>query len=220
MSFTLLSVEGNIGAGKSTFLSVLRKALEACGINVIILPEPVHQWEEMRDEADGKSIIAKFYADPRNYSFPFQMVAYITRISAIRKAVRENPGAVIICERCLDADRNVFATMLRDDGKMDPFLYNIYCRWFNEFDSDWRSGRQVRVYLRARPETCLRRVHKRQREGETVDLAYLEKCHSYHEAWLMCESNVGVKVFDADVDRRSDADYEGWVSEVVGLIST
>ena len=217
MTFTLISIEGNIGAGKSTFVRALQDALGRTGRNIVFLEEPVKEWTKLR-ASDGEHIITKFYADPHRYSFPFQMVAYISRISMLRKAIAENPDGIIISERCLDADRKVFATMLKDEGKMDEFLYQIYCRWFDEFEDIWRGGKQVKVYLRADPSVCMQRVEKRAREGESLTLDYLEKCHSYHESWLL-HSDRDVVVLDANAERASDGgDYDSWISRVVDLV--
>ena len=45
----------------------------------------------------------------KNNAFPFQMMAYISRLSLLKNAIRENPDSIIICERCLQTDKYVFA---------------------------------------------------------------------------------------------------------------
>ena len=218
--FTLLSIEGNIGAGKSTFVRMLRRTLEEGGREVIFLEEPVQEWEKVVDEA-GVNIISKFYSQPRLYSFAFQMTAFITRLSMLRRAIRDHPDAVIVSERCLDADRRVFATLLRDQGKLEPMLYAVYNSWFEEFEAEWRGGRQVRLYLRAPPDVCLGRVAKRMREGEqAIDLDYLERCHAYHEAWLCGEESGGrVVTLDASVDMpQTEEAYAPWMKVVRRMI--
>lgn len=211
MSYTLISIEGNIGAGKSTFVHMLREAF-AGREDVTFLQEPVEEWEKVTD-GNGDTILAKFYRDPRSYSFPFQMLAFITRVSMLRAAIRANPHGVIITERCLDADRRIFATMLRDAELMEPPLFEIYRRCSAEFDDLWRTRRHLRIYLRASPEKCLARVQRRRRAGEVLDLAYLTRCHQYHDAWLVGED--GVLVLDADVDREAVVrEYGEWVERV------
>ena len=81
----IVSVEGNIGSGKSTFLKfVANECANTKGI--VILPEPVDKWEELKDQ-NGSSIIELFYRDKDKYAFPFQMMAYISRLALLREAV-------------------------------------------------------------------------------------------------------------------------------------
>ena len=65
----IISIEGNIGSGKSTLVEELRKKF---GNNekVCFLQEPVDIWNTIKDK-DGNTMIAKFYADTKKYSFAF-----------------------------------------------------------------------------------------------------------------------------------------------------
>jgi len=63
----IVSIEGNIGTGKSTLLSKLRPALASRlkdDSNILFLEEPVNMWEKFRDET-GQTILEKFYKDQR-----------------------------------------------------------------------------------------------------------------------------------------------------------
>ena len=64
------------------------------------------------------------------------MMAYISRISLLKKAIKSNPGKIIISERCVLTDKNVFAKMLYDSGKIEEVNYKIYLQWFDEFIED------------------------------------------------------------------------------------
>ena len=63
----ILTVEGNIGAGKSTFLGELQKRY-ADRDDIMFLLEPVGIWESVVDE-EGKNMLEKFYDNPKKYSF-------------------------------------------------------------------------------------------------------------------------------------------------------
>ena len=78
LNYKLVSIEGNIGSGKSTLLAYLKQKY---GDNdtIIFLKEPVDEWEQIKD-CNGNTILKKFYADQQKYAFPFQMMAYISRI--------------------------------------------------------------------------------------------------------------------------------------------
>ena len=180
----LISLEGNIGAGKSTLLEKLAEKLsESTTSKWVFLREPVHIWEQIRD-ASGTTILSKFYADPPKYAFAFQIMAYTTRLHELRRLLRENPNCRgIICERSLEADKHIFAQMLHDDGTMDDVMYQIYDRFFGEYEDEFRLN--AVVYIDASAETCFMRVKSRARNGESaIPLEYLAKCRAYHEAWL------------------------------------
>jgi len=178
----LVSIDGNIGSGKSTTWEMLKEAYRGRD-DVHFVEEPVDSWHNIKDAA-GVPILTNFYKNKRAYAFRFQMMAYISRLALLRQTVRANAGRcrVIITERSVDTDRNIFAKMLYDSGDIEEDEYTIYNMWFDEFIKDLPvSGI---VYIRADPEKCMERIHKRGREGETIQLEYVQKCHDYHDAWI------------------------------------
>lgn len=185
MSATILSIEGNIGSGKSTLIQNMKKIFN---YNTVFVDEPVDEWKSITD-LQGDSILMNFYKDPERWSFPFQMMAYISRLSSLRKSVKDNPGKIIITERCTHTDYNVFAKMLYDDEKITEIEYKIYMKWYNEFLTDIPIHKFI--YVDAKPEKCFERVKKRNREGEeNIPLEYLNLCGKYHENWLNGKKNI------------------------------
>ena len=137
MAPLIISIEGNIGSGKSTLLKNLQDKFQ--DRNYVFVKEPVDLWEHVTDD-DGKTILENFYKEPTKYSFAFQMMAFTTRMSVLKKAVSENPDAeVIICERSIEADRHVFAQMLYDDKLMNKMEYKIYTDLAKEYIHDNKS---------------------------------------------------------------------------------
>ena len=190
MNKFIFSVEGNIGSGKSTLVEYLKKNLTKIDkYKVVYLQEPVDIWNTVTDE-NNVTILEKYYSDQKKYAFSFQMMAYITRLTQLRKVIRESPDyTVILTERCLYTDYNIFAKMLYHSGLIEPIEYTIYCKWFNEFiDETDVSGF---IYLKTTPETCMNRVSLRNREGESsISPGYLKKCHNYHESWLINSDSI------------------------------
>ena len=178
----IFSIEGNIGSGKSTAIKHLKEKLHYInGKKIVYIQEPVDIWNTVKDE-NGNNIIERYYDNPTKFAFQFQMMAYITRITKIRSAIRNNTNCIIITERSVYSDRAVFAKMLYDDKTMDKISYNIYNKWFDELASDIKVSGYI--YIKAEPETSLKRIIKRNRPGETITLKYLEKCHKAHNEWL------------------------------------
>mgnify|MGYP006105405181 CR=1 FL=1 len=176
----LYSIEGNIGSGKSTLIQYLKEYFKN-RTDVVFIDEPVHLWHTIKDNND-KTILSHFYEDSGKWGFSFQIMAYISRLAEIRKKIKTNPSAIFISERCLLTDRYVFAKMLYDDKKIHTIDYQIYLKWFDEFLEDISMAGYI--YLRTSPQKCLERVIKRNREGETIPIEYLEKCHKYHMDYI------------------------------------
>jgi len=204
-----ISIEGNIGAGKSTLLAYLKGRGGMCGRQVVFVPEPVHLWEEVRN-IDGVNMIQLFYADQTKYSFAFQVMAFVSRYKLLEKAILENPGAIIIAERGLDADR-IFATMLYSSGKMLREEFMIYMQLFDCFN---RIPARGAIYLQCTPETAKARCVKRNRPGEVIPLDYLQECHEHHEAWI---STTNALVLDADHDMDA---MEGHLQKIEAFVAT
>jgi deoxyadenosine/deoxycytidine kinase len=211
----IISIEGNIGSGKSTILRELKEYLSN-NIKIVFLQEPVDQWETIKD-VNGNTILKKFYENQKEYSFAFQMMAYISRLSLLKKAIENNPDAIIITERCLNTDRYVFAKMLYDDGLIEDVEYQIYLKWFEHF-FDTRAVQKL-VYLKTQPEICLQRVNKRMRDGEsTLSIEYLEKCHKYHTD-MVANSNCDILQIDSNIDTDIDNDIKNkWLNMIETFI--
>ncbi len=151
------------------------------------MDEPVDEWSTVID-SQGVSILEKYYADQKRYAFAFQMMAFITRASRLRLALEKNPGAVIVTERSVFTDREIFAKMLHDAGKIEDIEYTIYLKWFDELVGAIKVDGII--YIKMEPDICFQRVLKRNRQGEAIPLDYLETCHKYHENWLSEAKNV------------------------------
>lgn len=189
----IIAIEGNIGSGKSTMVDFLKSQYNnkiLFGRKVVFLQEPVKQWQEIN--SDGETILEKFYANQEKWAFSFQMMAYISRLDILRKAVKENPNGIIFTERSLFTDKNVFAQMLYDDKKINEIDFQIYNKWFHSFTEEVPiSGI---VYIKTDPETCCARVEKRARKGESIPLEYLTQCSLYHDNWIINKEPESIRV--------------------------
>jgi len=177
----IVSVEGNIGSGKSTVLKAMRERYSDIGVPIVYVDEPVSQWEQIKSK-EGKNMIELFYANPSKYAFSFQMMAYISRLTMIRAAVQANPNSIILTERCLLTDYNIFASMLHEQGQMLDEEFTIYKTWFHTFQQEIPV--HSIVYIRCKPTTAFTRCKKRARVGEEIPLEYLTQCHEKHETWM------------------------------------
>ena len=191
----IISIEGNIGSGKSTLLANLKTCFNEKNVNIIFLKEPVDEWTKITDE-NGKTILEKFYTDQEKYSFPFQMMAYISRLKLLRDTINEiNLNKqdnilkhIIISERSLFTDKMVFAKMLYDSKKIEYINYQIYLNWFDTFAQEFPVEKII--YVKTDPEICYERIEKRNRDGEdNIPLEYLKSCNDYHDKMLDKENS-------------------------------
>lgn len=201
----LISLEGNIGAGKSTFIDKLHKHFEYSN-EIIFLKEPVGIWESVKQ--NGKNMLELYYSNPSKYSFAFQVMAYTTRLEMIRNTVKdvmENSPNVktIVMERSLEADKQIFAKMLYDDGEIESSEFQIYSMMSRAGLSQY--SMDGIIWLTTDADECLRRIKIRSRKGEeTIPLDYLEKCEIYHKQWLSADLGFVFSVWDDELTKNPD----------------
>jgi len=211
MSLKIISIEGNIGSGKSTLVEGLRQKYMSHN-EICFLQEPVDEWECVRD-TNGQTILEKYYGNQERYAFSFQMMAYISRLAQLRNAIRKG-FRTIITERCVHTDKMVFAQMLYDDKKMEEVEFQIYNKWFDEFIDDIPEFHYV--YVKTTPNVAHARVNKRSRQGECgIPIDYLEKCHTYHDNWMSTIPSDKILYLqgDTDTDKYPD-EREKWYGMV------
>ena len=157
-----ISIEGNIGSGKSTALSNLEKE-----VDTFIFKEPLACWGNW---------LEKYYQNPKKYCFSFQLKILICFYEMIMNNYIN--GKDIVSERCPESSKIIFAQMAFEDGNMDAdeyTLYNQYCKLLNYKPTCY-------IYIKTPPNLCFERMNQRGRiEESEVNLEYLEKLHQQHE---------------------------------------
>jgi deoxyadenosine/deoxycytidine kinase len=214
----IISIEGNIGSGKSTLLAELIKKYSSNNPkNIVFLKEPVDDWETIKD-INGLTMLQKFYSNQEKYSFPFQMMAYISRLALLKKTIKENKQSIIITERSLLTDRHIFAKMLYDNGKIEDVNYQIYLKWFDTFSSDFPIKKII--YVKTTPEICYKRILQRSRLGEDIiPLDYLNSCNHYHDSMMSLYEDTDVLLIDGNMDIHSDPQLvESWLDRIDEII--
>ena len=198
----IVSLEGNIGAGKTTLVRYLKS--HTFNKPIVFIEEPVDIWNTVKDN-EGKTALEHFYENKTKYSFPFQMMAYISRLSLIKKTIEQNPHAIIFMERSLQTDKNVFEKMLYDDEHINTIEHQIYKKWFEEF-SEIANLTHI-IYLSSTPQTSFARVQNRSRTGEnSITIDYLTKCHKYHNDWIM-NFKTPTLILDGNIDFLTNTQY-------------
>lgn len=191
----LISIEGDIGAGKTTLIDALKKSHP----NWHFIDEPVGQWIALKT-TDGTNLLEHFYKDQERWSYTFQNCALLTRAMNIKQkiddwkdAAAENPEIakhnVFVTERCLETDFYVFAKMLHDDGKMNLMEWDLYKLWYSYVKSLSYPLSGI-VYVSTPPEICAERIGIRGRKGEEhIPIEYLRNLDKYQREWLYGKEN-------------------------------
>lgn len=175
-----VSLEGNIGAGKS----VVGRILHERGFTTH--NEPVGAW----------NVLPLYYADPARYAYALQ-----TQIIASYSGLGAGDEYAIM-ERGPRAATGVFAHMLHEDGMLTAqqmvTLRGLY---------DTLPVRRpcVIVFLHVPPALCLDRIARRGREAEeNISSAYLERVDQAYHRFVAEAQADGIAVLHIDASA-----YEG-----------
>ena len=176
-----ITIEGNIGGGKTTMINRLRSMYPEFNI----IDEPVDVWTSMKDE-EGRSLLELFYTDKQRWSYTFQNAAFITRYLSAYEALKKpiTRDTIYISERGVLTDRYVFATMLKDDGLLTKIEWDLYTQWFDHFSGLVKVDGIV--YIKTASDVCSSRIKTRGRQGEDgIPQDYLDALDKYHADWLV-----------------------------------
>lgn len=194
----LVSIEGNIGSGKSTLINCLHDLPD-----VTIMHEPVDKWRNLTGHTEGKTdtnILDTYYHDPKRWAYTFQTFAFITRYMDLKDLTKRNNGNnTVISERSHLSDREIFANTLVQNGDICDLEMKMYLYWFNHLSGDHMYDKIV--YLRTDPEVAFNRLRSRGRPEENqVSLDFITKIHQAHDQWLLNERNIQVLILDGNID--------------------
>jgi len=182
-------IEGNIGSGKTTFVNYISKNFKDATVNY----EPVEKWQSYQDEQDI-NLLNNFYNDQQRWGYTFQNMAFMTRVKDLIKPCDTKYKFI---ERSIYTDRNCFALNCYETGKINKMEWEIYTDWFNWLSNSFDVKPDGYIYLRVKPDICLERINKRNRQEESgIPIEYLENIHIKHDDWLLNEKKIPVLVLD------------------------
>lgn len=213
-------VEGNIGAGKSTFLKIINEYL-----NVQVVYEPHEKWQSVAGSQEN--ILEKFYNDSNRWAYTFQTYAFVTRVVAQAEHAKHNPYDVQVLERSVYSDRYCFAKNCFELGSMNALEWQLYQEWFAWLVETYTPMPAGFIYMRTDPSVCYERILKRSRSEESaVPLDYIQKVHNKHEEWLIDKVGIApslvetpVLILDCNREFENDkAEQERHIASILAFI--
>ncbi len=176
-------VEGNIGAGKSTFLKLLELHIPTISIAL----EPMHNWQQ---QVYGQSLLANFYQDPKRWAYTLETLAMICRV---REHIQEQeqPISYKIIERSIYSGHYCFAHNSYESGFLTDLEWAIYTNWFNLLVGEKCLPPQGFIYLKVDPAVAYERIKKRNRYAEKkISLHYLKQLEKRHNQFLIEQEGI------------------------------
>lgn len=161
METKIFSIEGNIGAGKSTLISILEKQIPDC----IFLYEPVNKWKNI----GNFDLLSYFYKDPKRWCFTFELYSMWSKFKRLKEALKQNPKFIIM-ERSLFSDR-AFHHISYYYDKLNVMEMSILEELYHEFKSNYPKLSGI-IYVDTNEDLCLKRIKIRSRpeeQGITAD---------------------------------------------------
>lgn len=214
MKKIIISIEGNIGTGKSSLIDKLKKDYVN---SADFIMEPVDEWIDITNN-EGKNILDVFYNNKQRWSYTFQNIAYITRMQKIIDVLLNSTKQFIIMDRSLDADLNTFANLLHKDGYLDDLEWIAYNKWNNFFHKQYSDMfTHIYVYLKCDPSISKNRINMRGRDAEkNIDMDYLEKISKCHDDWLL--NNDKAIVIDVNKDFINNGEHYKYILDKINNI--
>ncbi|CAG5124124.1 unnamed protein product [Candidula unifasciata] len=170
----VVSIEGNIGSGKTEMLNYYQKTQ-----NCEIVPEPVEKWRNIQ----GYNALELMYENPERWGMALQTYIQLTMLQ-LHKLPQEKPVRLI--ERSIFSAKYCFVENLFRSGKMPEIEYLILTEWFEWIIKTQNIQLDLIVYLRTDPELLHERIMRRCRpEEKCIPLDYLKTLHQLHEDWLL-----------------------------------
>lgn len=178
----IVSIEGNIAAGKTTIFQALSSSRETLGWKFV--GEPVGEWTDAY--ATGINALGDFYKDQKGQAFTIQMLILETQITHLETAISSG-AKVIITDRSIDTAKECFAKLLAEEEKLSIVQWRIYERLFERLALQLPRTSGI-VYVSTPPDVCFERLHKRARKEEvetSLELRdYLKRLDEKHRVWM------------------------------------
>lgn len=177
MSFDFLVIEGNIGAGKTTFAKMMSEEFDAKLI--------LEQFAE-------NPFLPKFYEDPGKYSFPLELSFLAERYGQLKKELTNRD----LFHQNTIADYYFMKSLIFAQNTLAQDEYNLYRNFF-DIIYERLPKPDLFVYLHLPEEQLIRNIKKRGRDYEqSISADYLKKIREGYFTFFSQQDDFPVLIVD------------------------
>jgi len=189
VDFNFLIIEGNIGAGKTSFV---RKFCEK------------YNYRSVYEEFEDNPFLPKFYAEPEKYAFTVEMAFLADRFHQLNNEVHQQDmfsnGTV--------ADYFLMKSLIFARSTLAKAEFNLYRDIFNIIYQRLKKP-DLYVYLHKSPEKLLANIKKRGRQYEqTITKDYLKSIETSYFTFFKQHQEIPVLILNTEdhdfVENESD----------------
>ncbi len=146
----IYTIEGNIGAGKTTILNIIGKNFD----DVTFVEEPVSQWQNL----GGENLLEKFYQDPERWGFTFEFYSMLSKIKCLMKAA-DSEKNIIIIERSILSNK-IFIDISKEMNKLNDLEYGMLINTYNFYKQNVYPILNGIIYLNTPVDVCVQEIEE------------------------------------------------------------
>ena len=187
--FNYVTIEGNIGAGKTSLASQIASDLNAKLILERFMDNP---------------FLPKFYEEPQRYAFPLEMSFLADRYQQLVDDITQFD----LFKDCVVADYDAYKSIIFAKITLSEEEYALYQKLFRLMHKELPDP-DIYVYLYQDTDRLLQNIKKRGRKFEqTIEASYLKKIHKGYQDYIKGQHGRNVKIIDITgrdfIEKRED----------------
>lgn len=176
-NYNYIAVEGNIGAGKTSFTNMVSQDFNA----KLIL-------ERFKDNP----FLPKFYEDQQRYAFPLEMSFLADRYQQLS----DDLAQFDLFKDFVISDYDVFKSLIFAKITLQEDEYLLYYKLFNFMYNEMKKP-DMYIYLYQNTERLLANIEKRGRDYEkTIKEDYLVKINKGYLSFIQSQQELNVRIID------------------------
>ena len=187
--YNFIAIEGNIGAGKTTFATRFAKDVNAKLV--------LERFEE-------NPFLPKFYEDPSRYAFPLEMSFLADRYQQLTDDLSQYD----LFKTSVISDYYVFKSLIFSKVTLTEDEYALYRKIFNFMYRELVKP-DLYIYLYQNVDRLLKNIKKRGRSYEqSITSEYLEQIHEGYMNFIRTRKDLDILILDiSDIDFVETPEY-------------
>ncbi len=200
--FNFIAIEGNIGAGKTTFATQFAQDFNSKLV--------LERFEE-------NAFLPKFYEDPKRYAFPLEMSFLADRYQQLSDDLAQYD----LFKTSVISDYYVFKSLIFSKVTLSEEEYSLYKKIFNFMYKDLVKP-DLYIYLYQDIDRLLENIKKRGRSYEqSIKGDYLEQIHEGYMNFIKTQKDLNILILDiSHIDFVKEPEYYHKMLETIMAHST